>query len=275
MRIKRVLTTLLLFLVSSTALSQEITELVDTKKKEKKLKSWQQPIEPPNQTVMEAWAPVTIDHYIGVRGGYGMGTVRFEPAYNTSYYMGLMNIGLLYRFDIPSQKYVGCIEANIEYLEKGYQYETYNESGIISSRRYSTIMISIPWQPYLPLSKNGSRFYLNAGPFFSYAMQSSYRTYYEEDNQTITEGEYEYDMLRDNRMEYGLAVGAGLSIALTEKVLLGLDFRYNITLSDTFKSVTKYASNPFRSPVDQINIGLTLAWKFRTVNNDKNTKGDF
>lgn len=226
-----------------------------------------------SETIAAAWAPVIIEHHVGLRGGYGMASARFEPIRNTQSYWGLINFGLAYRFDVPKQKYVGCIEADISWMEKGYKYETYNESGIIASRRYSVIEIPILWQPYLPLSKSGhSRFYLSVGPFGSYALSSTHQAYNKETGVVSEEGDYSYDVLRDNRWEFGIVVGGGLVFGIG-RFGLGLEYRYNIGLSDIYKSVTKYPGNPFRSPVDQMNVSVQLNYKFSLgVKKDKNNK---
>ncbi len=254
---------MVLLMLPSELRAQQVSEIVDLKEeKRNQPKKWQLPAEKPNETVMAAWAPVTVEHYFGLRGGYGIGTASFQPIRNTVGYEGLLNFGMFYRFDVPSQKYVGTIEATLEYAQRGFAYETYNESGEVYSREYSTVMLALPWQPYLPLGKGGSRFYLNAGPYFSYALQSSERTYATDTGETITEGDYEYDILRDNRWEYGVVAGAGLSIKIAKRALFGIDARYHFMLSDVLKNVTKYPENPFRSPVNHLNISATLSVRF-------------
>lgn len=235
------------------------------KEKPKKEKAWLQAPEKPNETVSAAWAPVKLDHYFGIRGGYGMGSGRFEPVKQMTSYMGLYNFGISYKLDMVDKRhrFVGAIEFDLEYMERGFQYETYYESGIFYSRRYSTITLPILWQPYLPFTKTGeSRLYLNAGPSLGYAIESSYKTVNTNINETTDEGVWSYDMLRDNRFEYGIVAGAGVVVAIKRKVLIGVDFRYNIMLSDTFKGVTKYEGNPFRSPVDVMNLSLKIEYRF-------------
>ncbi|MEG1607550.1 MAG: porin family protein [Mucinivorans sp.] len=214
-----------------------------------------------SETVAAAWAPVVINHHFGIRGGYGLSTARFEPKRNVVSLIGFYNFGLSYRFDVPKQKYVGCIEVDVEFLQKGYKYETFNESKIFNIRTYNTIMVPILWQPYLPLSKkNGSRFFLNVGPWGSYALSS--QSYTLDDNTGIQSDKvpYSYDILKDNRWEFGITAGAGLIFG-AGNFTFGIDFRYNIGLSDIYKGVTKYEGNPFRSPVDQMNISLGINYK--------------
>ena len=213
-------------------------------------------------TLLKEWAPVKVVHNIGIRGGYGMGSMRREPTRNNRNYAGLLNMGVTYRFDVPAQKYVGAITAELNWLQKGFAYETFSESGEVYSRKFSVIELPIMWQPYLPLSKGGSRFHLNAGPFVSYVIDGgTYESYTDDSNkETIEKGNYYYDPLRDNRFEYGVSFGAGFFIAV-RRFGITLDFRYNIGLSDILKGVTKYAGNPFRSPVDQINVSLGLSFR--------------
>lgn len=217
----------------------------------------------PSATVSAAWAPVKVDHYVGVRGGYALGSVRFEPTRQTEYKMGLIVGGLVYKFDVPKQKYVGCIEADLNWSQKGYRVHRYYDSEEVYERKYNTIEIPILWQPYLPLGKSGSRFYLSAGPYVSYAFSSSFREYNMVTEEVYSEGKYEYDPTRDNRWEYGVTVGGGFLIGI-KRFSISAEFRYNIGLSDTFKGVTKYEGNPFRSPTDQMNVTVGLNYKIRT-----------
>lgn len=218
--------------------------------------------EPEIGTLEKEWTPVVMQHYIGIRGGIGSGTGRFEPLRENIAYSGLLNFGIAYRFDAPKQKYVGCIEANLNYMEKGYKYETYIESGIVESRKYSMIELPILWQPYLPLSSKNdlSRIFLSAGPYLGYAIDSHYQIYELESGNTIDEGKYYFNSSRDNRFEYGIVVGGGIQIGY-KRLLIAAEFRYNIMLSDTFKGVTKYPGNPFRSPIDQMNISIGIYYK--------------
>lgn len=216
----------------------------------------------PSETLSAAWAPVKVDHYIGIRGGYAMGNARFEPTRQTEMKTGLIVGGLVYKFDVPKQKYVGCIEADINWSQRGYRVHQYFDSEEVSERKWNTIEIPILWQPYLPLSKGGTRFYLSAGPYFSYAFSSTFRDYNEATGETFSSGTYEYDPVRDNRWEYGVTFGAGMFFAI-KRFSVTAEFRYNIGLSDLYKGVTKYEGNPFRSPTDQMNITVGVNYKVR------------
>lgn len=214
-------------------------------------------------TLDAAWKPITIDHLFGVRGGYGFGNMRREPAReNKTLPSGLLNFGISYRLDVPEQKYVGTIEVDLQYMEKGFAYSVSFESDEIYSRRYAVIELPILWQPYFPLGKGESRIFLNAGPYLSYTIgQGVERMYNHKTGETIYEREYLYDPLRDNRVEYGVVVGGGINVGI-KRFSVALDFRYNIALSDVLVGVAKNPNNPFRSPVDQMNLSLGLQYRF-------------
>lgn len=217
----------------------------------------------PSETISAAWAPVKVDHYIGIRGGYAMGNARFEPTRQTEMKMGLVVGGIVYKFDVPKQKYVGCIEVDINWSQMGYRAFRYFDSDEVYERTWNTIEIPILWQPYLPLSKGGTRFYLSAGPFVSYSFKSEFREFYKSTGETISKGTYEYDPTRDNRWGYGVTFGGGMLFAI-RRFSITAEFRYTIGLSDILKGVTKYEGNPFRSPVDQMNITVGVNYKVRT-----------
>lgn len=219
----------------------------------------------PSETLSAAWAPVKVEHYVGVRGGYAMGSIRFEPSRPTKMKMGLMVGGLVYKFDVPAQKYVGCIEADVNWSQKGYRVRRYFDSEEVSERVWNVIEVPILWQPYLPLGKGGSRFYLSAGPYVSYAVDSRMKEFNEVTGEVLAKGKYEYDPTRDNRWEYGVTFGAGFLVAI-RRFSISAEFRYNIGLSDLYKGVTKYEGNPFRSPADQMAVTLGVNYKIRMHN---------
>lgn len=213
-------------------------------------------------TLEAAWKPLVFEHYFGIRAGYGTGSGRFEPLRFMESVKGLISMGLVYRFDVPAQKYVGCIEFDINYQQKGFAYETYRESGQMYERKYSIIEVPILWQPYFPLGKGSSRLYLSAGPYMSYTLDqgSTFKLYDKKEGTIIEQGTYIYDALRDNRFEYGIIGGLGLQFGW-RAFAINAEFRYQINLSDAMKNVNKYPGNPSRSPVDVMSVSVGVNYK--------------
>lgn len=223
------------------------------------------PVEEEIGSLEKEWPKVIFKHYVGVKGGYGMGSGRFEPTRQNELHLGLYNFGVMYMFDAVSKgnKYVGAVQFELEYLQKGFTYHLYRDSEEVYSRNYAVIQLPILWQPYLPLSRNGySRFFISAGPFVNYIVDTgSERRYNKETGQTYSAGPYKWSPLRDNRFEYGITAGAGFKIGIKRFAVVA-EFRYNITFSDLMKGVEKYPENTFfRSPIDQMNVSLMLVYR--------------
>lgn len=218
-------------------------------------------------TLEAAWEPVTVDHIFGLRGGYGGGFMRREPTVESVSIFGCLNLGASYKLDILAQKYVGCIEFDLQYMEKSFSYLIRFDRDEVYERRYSVVELPILWQPYFPLSGRGgrpteSRIFLNAGPYLAYALESWERVYNKQTGAVLREGRYAYDPLRDNRVEYGVVVGGGFVVGVG-RFGIAMDFRYNIMLSDVLKGVHNYSGNPFRSPVDQMNLSLGVQYRIK------------
>lgn len=252
---------LLLVLLPLHANAQQKKEQ-EKSKREQKLEDERKAAE---GTLQAAWEPVMMDHIIGIRGGYGLGMERFEPARESANNTGLLNFGLMYRFNAPTQKYVGCIEFNLNFMQKGYKYETYKDSGMFYTFDYSIVELPILWQPYIPLSKKNpyNRIYLSAGPYLGYVIgNGKYKLVDEKNGDAVKEeGDYNFISARDNRFEYGIAAGLGVQVAI-KRFVLGVEFRYNIMLSNLTKSKEVYPStNTMRSPVDQMNLSFVMGFK--------------
>lgn len=209
------------------------------------------------------WQPVIFNHYVGVKGGYGMGLQRFEPTKESLMHLGLYNFGLIYMFDAVSKgnKYVGAVQIELEYLQKGFSYYTYKNSSKIYSRNYDVIQIPLLWQPYIPFGKNGSRVFLNAGPYVNYVLSSHEKLYDDQSGEVVYDRNYQWDAMRDNRAEYGIAAGLGFRVAV-KRFLIGMEVRYHISFANLMKGMDQYVGNPFfATPVDQLNATLQLTYR--------------
>lgn len=222
-------------------------------------------------TLDQAWAPVLVDHSIGVRFGWGTGFIRREPTrQGTDLPYPLWNGGISYRFDVPEQKYVGTIMFELQYVQKGYAYNLLYDGVDSYTQSYDVIELPILWQPYLPLGKGGSRVYLNAGPFISYTLSSYEKYYNRETGEVSKEGVYELDPTEDYLLNYGIAGGLGFYIAFGRWAIT-IDGRYSVQLSDIMRGPEFVKGNPFRTPVDHIGVSIGAQYKF-SIGKDKAAK---
>lgn len=226
---------------------------------------------------------LSAQHTLTLTGGTGVATARFYPAQETKWMWGSENFGLSWRFYSERPRFVGAIGIDLEYLERGFNMGyTYTSEWVgegndrkevrhyqFYNRKINSLMLPLVWQPHFYVAKNRLRIYIEAALVFSYNISSSYS--YENDRYPA--GKYEWKIPRDNRFSYGLAGGAGFSVLLGQ-VEVGLRARYHFGYSDILKNRNKYYSNdtdgrenpfgysPLRSPLDNINLCLTVGWRF-------------
>lgn len=210
-----------------------------------------------------AVSPASAQHYVGVKGGYGSSDVRLYPAWKTPAEFGMLSGGLMWRFystETPAQpalKYTGGISLELQYLQRGYKYESLQNEEHTYSRRINTLMMPLIWQPHITFAQDRLRLFLNLGVTFSYNLSSTYRTYVTESKETIDEGVYDMLLVRDNRWGYGLCGGLGAEVKVAGRVSLFVEGRYDFGYSDILKAQTKYPPNTFqRSPMDNITLSV-------------------
>ncbi len=218
-------------------------------------------------------------HTLTLTGGTGVSTARFYPAEETKWLWGSETFGLSWRYYSDKPRFVGAVGVDLEYLERGFNLGyTYTSEFVDDkeirhyqyyTRRINTIMLPLVWQPHIYAAKNRLRIFIEAAFVLSYNVSSSY----EYENDRYPAGKYEWKIPRDNRFGYGLSAGAGFAV-LIGQVEVGLKAKYNFGYSDIVKNRNKYYSsstdgreNPFyysplRSPLDNINVMLTVGWRF-------------
>lgn len=212
--------------------------------------------------------PATAQHYVGVKGGYGSSDVRLYPAWKTPMSLGMLSGGLVWRYYSaataaqPSLKYTGGISVELQYLQRGYKYESLTNENHTYSRRINSLMMPLIWQPHISFANERLRLFLNLGVTFSYNLSSTYRTYTTETGETVEEGKYDMLLVRDNRWGYGLCGGAGAEVKLAGRVSLFVEGRYDFGYSDILKAQTKYPLNTFqRSPMDNITLSVGMFYR--------------
>ena len=140
-----------------------------------------------------AWA----QHYFGVMGGWGGGSARFKPAKETGYEWGLYSGGLSYKF-YSDTKYVGAIEIDLMFTQKGFNYDLAFESDESYHRRINAIELPLIWQPHFYLFQRHARFFINLGIQVSYNLSSTYSRV-SKTTGILESGKYAMQLNRDNR----------------------------------------------------------------------------
>ena len=217
-------------------------------------------------------------HTVGVFGGLGTATMRPFPKQEMKTLWGVPNFGVSWRYySLP--RYVGAVGADLEYMQRGYTfgytYRTILDEEGNEQREYkyftrtiNSIMFPIIWQPHVYLAKNHIRLYIEGALTFSYNFSGGY-----EYVDTDRKGDYDWRVERDNRWNYGLAGGGGFAL-LFGRFEVGARARYYFGYADIMRNLNKYYDNgtdgeenpwyrtPNRSPLDNISVNLTLAYRF-------------
>lgn len=196
--------------------------------------------------------------YVGIRGGLGGGSARFTPAEENKFMFGLPVFGASFKY-FGKQKYVGAIQADLNYVKKGFEYLNRKDGDTVYQRTINAIEIPFSWQPHLPLFHGKGRMFINLGAYISATMSSDYKIY-SKTKGDMESGKYELSSLRDNYFDYGLLGGFGFAAAI-KRFEIQLEGRYVFGLSDVLKNGTKYPGNPRRSPVDQMNVTIGLYYR--------------
>lgn len=196
-------------------------------------------------------ADVAAQTYVGFRGGYGGGTGRMYPTKEATFIWGMPSAGVSLKYR-SKPKYVGAIQLDLQYQQQGYQIAENKFADTSYMRRVNSIFMPFMWQPNVQLFKGRAEIFVNLGVYLCYNINSHYQELSKRDG-VLDKGPYNLYNIRDNRLGYGLTGGVGFGVYFgpIEWIIEG---RYSFGYSDIMRNSTKYAENPQKSPLDQVNI---------------------
>lgn len=210
---------------------------------------------------------VNAQHYVGLKGGMGAGVGRFYPTRPMHNVWGLPTAAVMWKY-YSSEKFLGGIGIEAEYVKRGIEYELYMGSDTSRHYAFNSLIIPFMWQPNAELFKGRMRVFINLGVTLSYNFNAN--MYYVSPQDGVFRGEkYEFLTYRDNRWGYGLCGGLGLTVKLFPRFDFMVEARYHYGYSDFLKNRNKYPTNPIRSTVD--NLGLSAGFFYRLGKLDKQT----
>lgn len=213
-------------------------------------------------------AEVSAQHAVGVRGGGGYSSVKFNPREESSMTGIHPMFGVLYRYR-GGDKVLGGIEIDANFVKKGYKKLTDVKSDYSYNRTVSAIEVPFLWQPHVNMFKKRMSVYLNIGPYLSVITGSSSEKFISKKEGVISETPYDFDPIKDNRFEYGLMGGAGFTVAVW-KFDVFAEFRYVYGFSDMLKNPNKYPqSKYYESPISQMNVSFGVIYKFLNKKQNK------
>lgn len=204
-------------------------------------------------------------YYVGVRGGWGIADARFYPHVTTPPVWGALNGAISWTYYVKGKensfdKWLGGISVELEYMQRGFQYERYDETQIYR-RSIQSVILPFMWQPHFFAFDDRLRVFLNVGVTISYNFESKVHETIVETGETTT-SDYEMLLVRDYKWGYGLCGGAGVGWNWSNWEV-SVEGRYYFGYSDIVKRRTIYDNSLFmRSPIDNIivSVGFSYHW---------------
>ncbi len=153
--------------------------------------------------------PLFAQQYFGVRGGYAISGVNFNP-YRQETTISGVDFGLACK--LYTGRYMG-MQAELNMVQKGYE---------ARDTTYAASAIELPAMAQGHLKFGAFRAFINAGFYMSYLLKED--TKYENSSGISVTESYTFQD-RDNRFEYGVIGGGGLGLEFSRFELQG-EFRY-------------------------------------------------
>lgn len=178
------------------------------------------------------------EHYIGVRGAYGISNMGFNPYQGEKESSSGVDFGIAYK--LYAEKFMGT-QVELNYVHSGYKLtkivttKTDNASTTTTTiSNYSSKAVELPIMAQGFLRFGGFRIFVNGGVFGSYVLSQEVEaeTIDNAGNLSYTKSSRFSDL--DNRLEYGLLGGGGLAFQL-KAFELQAEARYQYTLSYAVK----------------------------------------
>lgn len=193
-------------------------------------------------------SPIYGQTYAGAKLGYTMSKIDFEPVVKDQKMLFGGGVDFGFTFKQYNAKYVG-FQAEFYTTSRGYRVPIDNANNA-TFKRINTY-IELPIFIQFRLNLKVAYLHVNAGPYISYLISAK-----EGDN---TSGSYKLDnvdfnVLRDNRFDYGLMGGAGLSYDFkwgTIQAEARISYGYADLYDHTYTDMPKES----KSVTQQVNIG--------------------
>ncbi len=196
---------------------------------------------------------------IGVKGGYSLSKINFNPSVPQSMQGGLL-AGVTFRY--AEEKNFGLIaEFNIE--QRGWK-EKYEGTSFMFNRRLT--YLQIPVLTHIYFSNQHFKGFFNAGPEIGYMIATKTIANFDYNNiagipDFPTQNRYNDQLTLPikNRFDYGISAGVGVEWITNRKQSFNLEGRFYYGLNNVFSSKK---TDPF-SGSNSMSIMITLGYYYR------------
>ena len=192
--------------------------------------------------------------YVGVKAGYSpLSIVSFKPNVKATVFTGeKLDYGLVLKYF--DNKWIG-FQGELNFTQSGYN-RPYRSTTDTAQLRQVNNYIELPIFLQLHINLAGVYLHVNAGCYASYLLSSKQGV---DTTGTMVLYNYHFNILRDNRFDYGLIGGAGLSHEFRWGVIQ-VEARISYGYADLYKY--NYAGMPEQSKSVVQNVSISYMYNF-------------
>ena len=186
---------------------------------------------------------------IGGNAGYNLTTIRFTPKVVQNM-KGGMNLGFTARYTV--EKYfstIASVQAEVNYSQMGWKEDIRNQNdqpvinattGVAEHYERTINYIQVPFFAHLAWGREnrGVNFFVNAGPQFGVYLSESTKSNFDWDKRNMSERSNtvvaQDTMSVENKIDYGIAAGAGMELATKKLGRFTIEARYYYGLGNIY-----------------------------------------
>ena len=186
---------------------------------------------------------------IGGNAGYNLTTIRFTPKVVQNM-KGGMNLGFTARYTV--EKYfstIASVQAEVNYSQMGWKEDIRNQNdqpvinattGVAEQYERTINYIQVPFFAHLAWGREnrGVNFFVNAGPQFGVYLSESTKSNFDWDKRNMSDRSNtvvaQDTMSVENKIDYGIAAGAGMELATKKLGRFTIEARYYYGLGNIY-----------------------------------------
>ena len=204
--------------------------------------------------------------YVGVKTGYSpLSTVSFKPNLKETIFVGeRLDYGLVLKYF--DNKWMG-FQGELNFTQRGYN-RPYPNTNDTAQLRQVNNYIELPILMQLHINLASVYLHFNAGCYAAYLLSAKQGV---DTTGSMVLKNYQFNILRDNRFDYGLIGGAGLSHEFSWGVIQ-VEARISYSYGDLYKYT--YAGMPEQSKAVVQNVSISYMYNFSKFGQRKKQNGN-
>ncbi len=201
--------------------------------------------------------------YIGVKTGYSpLSIISFKPNLKAKLFIGeKLDFGLVLKH--YDNKWIG-FQGELSYAQRGYNVPFQDTFQLRQVNNY----LELPIFMQLHINLAGVYLHINAGCYAAYLLSAKQGV---DTTGSMVLRKYQFNILRDNRFDYGLVGGAGLSHEFRWGIIQ-VEARIMYGLADLYKYT--YTGMPEQSKTVVQNVSISYMYNFSKLGKNKKLNGN-